>query len=243
MANRWGNCGNSVRLYLFGLQITADSDCSHEIKRCLLLEWEATINLDSPFKSRDVTLLTKVHTIKAMFFLVVTYRCESWTIKKAQCWRIDAFELWYWRRPLRVPWTARRSNQSILKEISPEYSLEGLMLQLKWQFFGHLIQRADSLEKTLMLGKVEGTRRWGQQRMRWLDSITHSTGLSLSKFREIQGSPACCSPWGHKELDMTWPLNNSNNTCIIVFKSKLDKVLCCVLSCPVMSDSLQCHEL
>ena len=117
------------------------------------------------------------------------------------------------------------------------------MLQLKWQYFGHLIQRADSLEKTLMLGKVEGTRRWGQQRMRWLDSIAHSTGLSLSKFREIQGSLACCSPWGHKELDMTWPLNNSNNTCIIVFKSKLDKVLCCVLSCPVMSDSLQCHEL
>ena len=120
-----------------------------------------------------------------MVFPVVMYGCESWTIKKAECQRIDAFELWCWRRCLRVPWTAGRSNQSILKEINPEYSLEGLMLKLKLQYFGHLIQRADSLEKTLMLGKIEGTRRWGQQRMRWLDSITHSTGLSLSKFQEI----------------------------------------------------------
>ena len=201
------------------------------------------INLDSPFKGRDVTLLTKVHTVKAMVFLVVMDRCESWTIKKAQCWRTEAFELWYWRRCLRVPWTPRRSNQSILKEISPEYSLEGLMLKLKWQYFGHLIQRADSLEKTLMLGKIEDTRRWGQQRMRWLDSITHSTGLSLSKFREIQGSLACYSPWSHKELDMTWPLNNSNNTCIIVFKSKLDKVLCLCLvaqSCQTLCNATNC---
>ena len=144
-----------------GSKITADGDCSHEIKRCLLLGRKIMTNLDSVFKSRDITLPTKVRLVKAMVFPVVMYGCENWTTKKAEHRRIDAFELWCWRRLLRVPWTARRSNQSILKEISPEYSLEGLMLKLKFQYFGHLMQRADSLEKTLILGKVEGRRKWG----------------------------------------------------------------------------------
>ena len=157
-------------------KITANGDCLHEIKRRLLLGRKAKTNLDSILKSRDITLPTKVHIVKAMVFPVVMYGCESWTIKKADCQRSDAFELWCWRRLLRVPWTARRSNQSILKEISPEYSLEGLMLKLKLQYFGHLMRRADSLEKTLMLGKIEGRRRREQQRMRWLDGITDSVG-------------------------------------------------------------------
>ena len=142
-------------------------------------------NLDSILKSRDITLPTKFHLVKAMVFLVVMYGCESWTVKKAECQRIDAFELWCWRRLLRVPWTARRSNQSILKEITPGCSLEGLMLKLKLQYFGHLIPRADSLEKTLMLGKIEGGRRRGQQRMRLLDGITDSMEMSLSKLRKL----------------------------------------------------------
>ena len=146
-----------------GSKITADGDCSHEIKRCLLLERKAMTNLDSILKSRDITLLTNVHLVKAMVFPVAMYGCESWIIKKAELWRIDAFELWCWRRLLRVSWTARRSNQSILKEISPDYSLEGLMLKLKLQYFDHLMWRTDSLEKTLMPAKIEDRRRRGRQ--------------------------------------------------------------------------------
>ena len=163
-----------------GSKITADGDCSHEIKRGLLLGRKVMTNLDSIFKSRDITLPTKVHLVKAMVFPVVMYGCESWTVKKAERRRIDAFELWCWRRLLRVPWTARRSNQSILKEISPGCSLEGMMLKLKLQYSGHLMRRADSLEKTLMLGGIGGRRRRGRQRMRWLDGITDSMDMSLS---------------------------------------------------------------
>ena len=174
MANRYGNSGNSERLSFGGSKITADGDGSHEIKRCLLIGRKVMINLDSVLKSKDITLPTKVCLVKAMVFLVVIYGCESWTTKKVERQRIDAFKLWYWRRLLRVPWTARRSNLSLLKEISPEYSVEGLMLRLKLQSFGHLMQRTDSLEKSLMLGKIEGRRRRGRQRMRWLDGITDS---------------------------------------------------------------------
>ena len=159
--------------------------CSHEIKRHLLLGRKALTNLDSILKSRDIPLLTKVRVVKAFVFPVVMYGCESWTIKKAECWRINVFKLWYWRRLLRVTWTTRRSNQSILKEINPEYSLEGLMLKLKLQYFGHLMRRADSLEKTLMPGKIEGRGRRGQQRMRWLDGITGSMNMNLNKLQEI----------------------------------------------------------
>ena len=166
-----------------GSEITAYGDCSHEIKRCLLLGRKVMTNLDSLLKSRDITLLTKVHLVKAMVFPVVMYGCESWTIKKAECWRIDAFKLWCWRRLLRVPWTARRSNQSIL--ISPGCSLEGLMLKVKLQSYGHLIQRTDSLEKTLMLGKTAGWKRMGQQRSRRLDGITDLKDMSLSKLWEL----------------------------------------------------------
>ena len=168
-----------------GSTITADGDCSHEIKRRLLLGRKIMTNLDSILKSRDITLPTKVHLVKAMIFPVFMYGCESWTIKKAEHWRIDAFELRCWRRLLRVPWTARKSNQSILKEISPGCSLERLMLKLKLQYFGHLMWRADSFEKTLMLGKIEGRKRRGWWRMRWLDGITDTMDMGLGGVREL----------------------------------------------------------
>ena len=199
-------------LIFLGSKITADGDCSHEIKRCLLLGRKVMTNLDSIWKSRHITLPTKVHLVKAMAFPVVMYGCESWNIKKAEHWRIDAFELWCWRRLLRVPWTARRANQSILKEISPEYSLEGLMLKLKLQYFGHLMWRTDSLEKTLMLGK---DWRWVEKETTEDEMAGCHHRLDGCEFEQVpgvgdgQGGLACCSPWGRREWNTTawlhWP--------------------------------------
>ena len=204
-----GETMETVTDFVFlGSKITADGYCSHEVKRRLLLGRKVMTNLDSILKSRDITLPPKVHLVKAMISLVVIYGCETWTIKKAERQRIDAFELWCWRRLLRVPWTARRWKQSILKEISPEYSLKGLMLKLKLQYFGHLRWRADSLEKTLMLGKIESRRRRGWQRMRWLDQrLDGHEFVQALGVGDGQGSLACSSPWVCKESDKTEQLN------------------------------------
>ena len=201
-----------ICLFIFlGSEITADGDCSHEIKRHLLLGRKAMTNLDSTLKSRDINLPTMVHIVKAVVFPVVRYGCESWTINKAEFWRINAFELWCWRRLLRVPWTARRSNQSILKEISPEYSLEGLILKLKLQYFGYLLQRTDLFEKTLMLRKIEGRRIRGRQMIGWVDGITTSMDMSWVNTRSWlwTGKPEVLQSIG-SQRDRTELLNSTD---------------------------------
>ena len=207
-SNIWGKKTETVTDFIFlGSKITADAECSLEIKRCLLLGRKAMTNLDSELKRRDMTLLTKIHIVKAMVFPVVMYGCESWTVKKAEHWRNDAFELWCCRRFLKVPWTTKRSNQSILKEISLEYSL-GTDDEAETPILWLPDARIHSLEQTLMLGKIEGRRR-GQQMMSWLDGIIDSMNMSLSRLWELamDGSPACCRPWGRKEWDTTEWLN------------------------------------
>ena len=204
MGKQWKQC---KILFWGGSKITADGNSSHEIKRHLFLGRKALTILDSILKSRDITLPTKVHLVKALVFPVVMYGCESWNVKKAEHRRTDAFELWCWRRLLRVPWTARRSNQSILKEIIPGCSLEGLMLKLRLQYFGHLMRRVDSLEKFLMLGGIGGRRRRGRQRMRWLNGITDSMDMSWGELWELVMDREAYDSWDRKQLDTTERLN------------------------------------
>ena len=208
MPNRKGKGGSRDKFPSLGSKITVDGDCSHDIWRQLLLGQKAMTNLDSVLKSKDITLPTKACIVKGMAFPAVMYGCESWTIKKAECWRIDVFKLWYWRRLLRVPSTARRSNWSILREINLKYSLEGLSLKLKLQYFDHPMQTASSLEKILMLGKIEGRKRRGQQRMKWLDGITDSTDMNLGKLGRWwgPGKPGVLQPmgsWGVRHNQVT----------------------------------------
>ena len=223
-----GETMETVSDFIFGgSKITADGDCSHEIRRCLLPGRKAMTNLDSVLKSKHITFLTKVHLVKAMAFPVVMYGCESWNIKKAESQRIDAFELWCWRRLLRVSWTTRSSNQSFLNEINLEYSLEGLMLNLKLQYFGHLLRRADSLKKTLMLGKIEGRRKKGWQRIKvgWHHKLNGHEFEQTPGDGEGKGSLVCCSPWGHKELDMTEQLNNITNAFSTTVLRSVNKII------------------